>query len=379
MNLDPRSSLRTLARRLVAATPPALRERLRLAYEEALRHRPYVRLGVFRGETPAGPLTVAAGGLSAGSWLFYRELLFPQPPREVGRRTLLLRQLRRPQELPGDLVLVEADGERAQAFAPERAFVVPYHVECVIPAHGTWTELYDRLPKGLRGEELRLVRKNGFDTERKPSRRDEDLERFFATMYEPSMRVRHGAIALPATREEMRQAFARSELLQIYQGDAWVGGGVVEAKGELGFLHWIGCTDGDPRLYREGVASAIYLAALRWANARGLTGLNVVGARPYWESRQLRAKLKWGATLRMPTDWPRQIWIKVQRLTPAVRAFLLQNPSMAVDGKGNLSALVFHSGSTTGAPGGPAAATEDRYRKVAGVSGLIRRDVDELV
>jgi hypothetical protein len=91
---------------------------------------------------------------------------------------------------------------------------------------------------------------------------------------------------------------------------------------------------------KEGATGALSVLSIHWANQQGYRAVNFLESGPYLKSGLFQSKRKWGATINISPHSHRQVWIKVNHITPAVSQFLKENPLVTVDGDGKLHGLI---------------------------------------
>lgn len=145
--------------------------------------------------------------------------------------------------------------------------------------------------------DLRRVREAGFTWVE--TRGAEQIEEFYHRFHEPTVRLRHGVEGFTYSVRELRQAMAdgRHHFLRVMLGDEWVGGLMVEPRGEIYHLRRMGWREGREDLLQAGVVGATYLAAWEHATELGAGRMSFGAADPFWEDGLLRYKAKWGVEL----------------------------------------------------------------------------------
>jgi hypothetical protein len=115
---------------------------------------------------------------------------------------------------------------------------------------------------------------------------------------------------------------------------------------------------------------------IRWAHQEGYRGVKLGECWPYL-SGIFRSKRKWGAAVSVSPREHKQIWIRVQRNTPAVSQFLKSNPCVIIDGRGKLQGLIVTDDVDNVTP-----ETEATWRKLyatPGLGGLLVRSMTDLM
>jgi hypothetical protein len=130
-------------------------------------------------------------------------------------------------------------------------------------------------------------------------------------------------------------------LIQVTRGGNWVSGVVCHPQQGNLTARILGVRNGDAELIRQGAASTLYYAAIHWANESGYEAVDFLGTWPLLHSGLFQHKRKWGASVRIPKDMNRWIWIGIRRITPAVRQFLKDHPFAVLGREENLHGLIF--------------------------------------
>jgi len=335
---------------------------------------PHLPLRELRGSNQAGPLTVTYGGLGYAEPLL-KSLLFTEEPveREIGRIPVW-----RPDELVsasvGDLTIIES-GECLTRKLPRRsAITLPFRVQFILDTRGEWEEVEQRFRRDARRNDMRKAIKLGYEYE--ISHKESDLEMFYHDMYRPTMLKRHGDLADLLPKQEAYQFLRHGWLFLTKRDGTYVSGGLCLARqGVVGFKE-MGVLNGDEQLMREGAVGAMNYLRIRWAREQGFRGVNLGSCWPYL-SGIFRNKRKWGAAVSVPPNEHKQIWISIQRDTPAVAHFLNSNPCVIIDGGRKLKGLIVDNNSEDVTP-----ETEARWDKLyatPGLSGILVRSVAELM
>lgn len=301
-----------------------------------LLSKPTLKIYQWQGQSQDGPLTAAFAG-RADTKLFFKSLLFVEEPTEKEIDRIPVWRLDDLADLPGDLVIVEADERLVRRLSRQRALIMPPRVQFILDVQGDWREVELRVYPTVRRHEFRLIRKYGYEYE--ISHDDQDFEAFYSEMYLPTMMGRHQELASPLSMAEAHLYFRHGFLARVKRDGVWVSGGVgLPQRGIVNFK-LIGVKNADGQLIRQGAQAAVYYAAVHWANREGLEAVNFEGCRSYMMGL-FHYKRKWGTSINIPAHQYEQTWIKIQRLTPAVRQFLQDNPCIIIDKEEKLHGLV---------------------------------------
>jgi len=333
--------------------------------------RPYLPVTQAQGVGQGGPLTVAYVG-----WEFAKpalmDLIFVADPLEQRVGRVPFWRCGEVADLSwADLVVVEAPTCVVNRLPARRAIVLPQFVHHVLDVRGDWEDVQKRFRKTVRKNELRLVRKYGYEYD--VTHDVQDFEWFYRHMYLPTMDGRHGKLSSPMSRAEAYQHFQCGLLFRIRRDGDWVSGVICSLRQDVLIAHILGVKEADARLVHEGAIMATYYATTHWANQRGYKAVNFLGTDPYLKTGWFQHKRKWGTTVGVPSHLHRRIWIQVQRDTPATSQFLKENPCVVVDNSGSLHGLIVVD-DPHNVPPETRQEWEDRY-VTPGLSDLIVRPV----
>ncbi len=334
--------------------------------------KPYLKIHQWHGQTQRGPLSVSFGG-GGDARPFFRSLLFEEQPEEEELTQVPIWDLGRLADLPGDLVLIEADKRLVSRLPRQAALVMPPRVQFMLDVRGEWREVELRISRSVRRHEFRLIRKYGYEYD--VSHSDEAFDEFYTEMYVPTMAEKHGELTSLISREEAYLYFRHGVLLRVKRDAAWVSGGICQPQSDVVNFKLLGVRGADAQLIHEGAQAASYYAAVRWSNQEGFDAVNFEGCRSYLGSL-FEYKRKWGASVSIPAHQYQHMWLKIQRLTPAVCQFLIDNPCVIHAGEGKLYALVVTDDLGNVTP--EAEAQLHKQYMTPGLSGILIRSVNDL-
>ena len=336
--------------------------------------KPYLTIYQWQGQGQGGPLTVSYAGYEYAK-PHLKSILFTEEPaeREIGR-VPIWRLDRLADSADTDLIYIVADKMLIRKPPRQNALVQPFRTSLTVDIRGEWQEVVQRFHRNTRRYEMRLIRKYGYTYE--ISHSIADFETFFHTMYLPTMRKRHGALATSMSLEEARQYFRRGLLVLAKRDGQYVAGSVGYLERKVLYAIVIGALNGDEQLIKEGAMTACYYSWIHWAHQQGYETVDFWGSKPYLADLFLY-KRKWGATVGVPAGMPTRIWLTIQRDTPAVRQFLKDNPCITLDNKGELWGLIVADDPDNVSP--DVKATWYTQYETPGLKGLLIRSVTELI
>jgi hypothetical protein len=299
---------------------------------------PYLSVYQLQGQAQGGLLTVTYIGLEFAK-PFLKRLLFLEDPveQQVGQIPFW-RHSELADSSSSDIIIVHAAEHLIRQLPCQDAIVLPHYVHHILDVRGDWQDVQLRFHKSVRRNELRLVRKYGYEYDVSHDR--QDFETFYYQMYVPTMSERHEELSTPLSIDEVYQYFRHGCLFRVTRGGSWVSGGVCHPTLKTLSFDVMGVKNADMRLIQEGAASTLYYAVVHWANQQGYEAVNFLGTGPYLGNGNFQYKRKWGMAISVPSHLHRQIWIKVRRITPAVSRFMKENPLIVVDQDGKLHGLI---------------------------------------
>lgn len=300
--------------------------------------RPYASVYQLHGQGQGGPLTMSYIGSQFVKTILKNNLFVEEPVEQLVGRIPFWRYGQLADLSSSDIVVIQAAKHLIHRLSRENAIVWPGTVDHTVDVQGDWQELRKRFRKSVRRNELRLVRKYGYEYDL--SRDSRDLEDFYYRMYLPTVNERHGEQASPISIDEAYLYFRLGWLFRVKRDDDWVSGVVCYPVQDVVIAKISGVKDANSRLIQEGATAAIYYAAVHWANQHGYEAVNFLGSTARLGSGLFQHKRKWGTTVSIPSHSCRLVWIKVQRFTPAVSWFLKEKHLIVVDRDGRLHGLI---------------------------------------
>jgi len=333
--------------------------------------RPYLPVYQLQGQGQGGPLAVTYIGLEFAK-PFWKSFIFVEDPVEQRVGQIPCWRYDKVVDLSsGDILIVEATKHLIRKLPRQSAIVLPERVDHIVDVQGDWQDVRSRFRKSVRKNELRLIRKYGYEYD--VSYASQDFEEFYHQMYLPTTRDRHGELSFPKSISEAYQYFRRGWLFRVKRDGDWVSGVVCHPLQGVLLARISGVKNADARLIHEGATAATYYAAIHWANQHRYKVVNFLGSGVRLSGGLFQHKRKWGATVSVSPNLHRQIWIRVRRITPAVSRFLKENSFIVVDKSGKLHGLII-----VDEPHNVSAETRKEWEKryvTPGLSSLLIRSV----
>jgi hypothetical protein len=199
---------------------------------------------------------------------------------------------------------------------------------------------------------------------------------FYHMMYLPTVQNRHGELAAILPEREAYQILRHGWLFLVKRDNMYVCGSLGYARQGIVEFKEMGVVDGAMQLMQEGVVEAMNYLRIRWAHQAGFKGLSLGECWPFLSGIFL-FKRKWGAEVSVPSHEHKQIWIRIQRNTPAVSHFLRNNPCVVIDRRGELQGLTVTDDSGNVSP--EINATWNKHYATPGLSGFRSCSVTDLM
>jgi hypothetical protein len=326
--------------------------------------KPYLTICQWQGQGEGGLLTVSYAGLGYAK-PFLKDIFFVEEPEEaiIGKAPIW-----HPSKLTipstADITIIEADKHLVHRLPDRNRMLLPFYVYLILEdTEENWDELKSRFHKSIRDDDIRKVRKYGYEYEL--SRENRYLEMYYYDMYLPTLKAKHGRLASPISLQRSYQHFRYGHLFLVKRDGQYVSGSLSNTRGDS--MDWIsvGVINADSQLMREGAQGAAVYAMIHWANQNGYKRINFGGCWPYVNEGVFRYKRKWGSAVRLLSHQSKRIWIKVHRNTPAVIEFLRNNPCLIMDKQEELRLLIVTDGLD-----GPICEAEAKWRKEYLMPGL---------
>jgi hypothetical protein len=295
-----------------------------------------VRLTRMEGVTRTGSARVLVAG--ADSWAYDLPLrLFSSRPDQSVIGTVPLWRLNSTlenMERDFDVVVAYVDRIAARLFFPPTYLRIPQWVD-------TGRALPDDPASLLRSSEslrqdIRVTRKKGFETS--VSRRLDDFEEFYHSMYTPFIRARHGTAARLRNEITLRNCFRRGGLVWLARGSERLAGLVFERAEDTLGLRAYATRDDYAGLTKQGIprfvsaASTLYFHAISEAIQDGCHFLDFGGCRACLTDGLLFYKKKWGVRVHIRPANLFYTLIRWSAWNPAVATFLSDLPLLHQNG-----------------------------------------------
>ena len=186
-----------------------------------------------------------------------------------------------------------------------------------------WPDVFPRLRRSARGEDLRAIRKN--ELTYRLVRDESAIRRFYEDMYVPHLSRRFGEAAYIEPEWKIRYCVEQGTLMEILRGDDVVAAQVLwGSRGSLHFL-WAGTAGREFGHATRGVFPALYYYGIVHAFENGFDEADYCGSRPLLGDGIFQMKRRWGASVF--DGWSRDtLFIRPRALEGPALEFLVRNP-----------------------------------------------------
>ena len=222
-----------------------------------------------------------------------------------------------------------------------RGFIeAPAWVNQRLALPGQWKDVFPRLRRSARGEDLRAIRKNGLTY--RLVRDENAIRRFYEDMYVPHLTRRFGEAAYIEPEWKIRYCVEQGTLMEILRGEEVVAAQVLwGSRSSLHFL-WAGAAGREFGNETRGIFPALYYYGIVHAFENGYDEADYCGSRPVLADGIFQMKRRWGASVF--DGWSRDtLFIRARSLSGPALEFLVQNPLIERKG-GQLAGKVLVSG-----------------------------------
>jgi hypothetical protein len=185
-----------------------------------------------------------------------------------------------------------------------------------------WPDVFPRLRRSARGEDLRAIRKHGLGY--RLVRDEAAIRRFYQEMYVPHLTSRFGEAAYIEPEWKIRYCVEQGTLMEILRSDEVVAAQVLwGSRGSLHFL-WAGTAGRSFGAETRGIFPALYYYGLLYAFENGYGEADYCGSRPVLGDGIFQMKRRWGA--RVLDGWSRDsLFFRPRSLEGPCLDFLVRN------------------------------------------------------
>jgi hypothetical protein len=257
-------------------------------------------------------------GLSEIVHLLFREEQIE--PQAIGRVVMWRLSAHTQQWLAdgADLVICELSRRHPRPSQAAIHFVVPTWVQQIL----TLPNSLESLTSGVRLKNVRhklnRAERSGFDF--RFSRSKPDFDHFYYHMYVPTIKARHGSLALVTPYLDLwRRWFSRGGLVLVTQHERPVAGLLCYIANGVCFGVESGVLEADPTLFQQEIQTMIRWYAIAWGHAQGARTYDLGGSHAWRANGPFVSKRRWGAHVarrkRTHSAWT----FLAEKLSPALR------------------------------------------------------------
>lgn len=243
------------------------------------------------------------------------------------------------------LTMVRVDDRSARLLFQRDCLQVPDVVRTALELPASLDSLWKG--RGNLKEDLRRVRRYGIRMATSDgtgvthdglfaSTQDADFDRFYRTMYLPSIARQYRDLARPANEDWLRSCFRRGRIIWAMQGAETLAGVVVDVIDNVLYFRVTGGRGGDAGKFKEG--DALYLFAVQYAKEQGCSRVEFGSCRASMTDGVLRFKRKWGMRVRPREDNHNLTLIRWHVWSQAVSTFL-EDAAVLHQGSGELQVI----------------------------------------
>jgi hypothetical protein len=189
---------------------------------------------------------------------------------------------------------------------------------------GGWGEIKKRFQHNKRQFSNRMDKRPAFEC--RISKDPKDFDLFYNEMYAPHIQKRFEDLADLDSYCHMKDSFDKGFLLVIEEGEKSVAGVLCEVQDGTLFARRTGILHGDEEYIRRGAASAEYYFMLKFALEHGLSRVDLLRSRPFFNDGVYSTKRKWGATIYPDRESRFWVFFLIPEYSSKVASFFEINP-----------------------------------------------------
>ncbi|MHB8109873.1 MAG: GNAT family protein [Syntrophorhabdaceae bacterium] len=195
-----------------------------------------------------------------------------------------------------------------------------------IDTSGTWDDIKSRFQHNKRQFSNKMDKKPMFNC--RISRHPADLDFFYNEMYAPHIQKRFDELAFVESYGQMQSHFLHGFLLFVREEYKDIAGVLCEIQNQTLFARNTGILNGDEEYIKRGAASAEYYFTLKYALEHGISKVDLLRSRPFFNDGVYSTKRKWGATVYPDTQSKSWVYFFVPKYSGKVTRFFENNPVM---------------------------------------------------
>lgn len=192
-----------------------------------------------------------------------------------------------------DLVICVVSTTFPWKIPAEYAFDVPVSVDQVLRLDRSFEDLVNEIPQRATRSAVRRILKEGH--EYRVSRDVGDLERFYETIYRPTILARHAQSARPLTLRTLKHELSHGYLLLLQHEGQEVAGAFCITQGDEYEGVALGVLNGDTKAYSQNIIASLYVATIQHAMQIGMKYLHLGVSQAFDTDSLYASKRHWGA------------------------------------------------------------------------------------
>jgi hypothetical protein len=208
-----------------------------------------------------------------------------------------------------DVFIVEINRFFSDSFSRCGYFTIPEWVEFGRSVEPDPSKRYEGATKSLKSD-LNRVRRSNYVVS--TSRKKEDFDLFYKSMYLPHMDRRFGSQQIVKSRRHLMKLFASGFLLLLSDGQTPIAGSLVKIEGRTVTEATLGIRQGSEEILRNGVSGEIDYHLHQWSVEHDMHFINVGHTRPFPEDGIYFNKRKWMMSIMQDQDGVMNFALKLQ-------------------------------------------------------------------
>lgn len=206
-----------------------------------------------------------------------------------------------------------------------------------IDTSGGWEEVRKRFQHNKRQFCNKMDKKPTFSCRMSKDLKNFDF--FYNEMYAAHTQKRFEDLADLDSYDQMKDSFLKGFLLLIEEENKSVAGVLCEIQNSTLFARRTGILNGEEEYVRRGASSAEYYFALKFALEHGISKVDLLRSRPFFNDGVYNTKRKWGATVCLDPQSQSWVFFFIPECSKKVVTFFEINP-MIIHEDGKLYGLV---------------------------------------
>jgi hypothetical protein len=152
------------------------------------------------------------------------------------------------------------------------------------------------------------------------------IAHFYHRMYVPFVKSRHGERAYIESFAYMKNLMQYGALLFVKHEGEYVGGFVFNTAYKIPRMAYRGVLDARNDHITQGISSAMYCFAIRWAKEKGYGEIDFGHCRPFLDDGVLQFKRRWGMQIHRSPRLHRTLFLYLGEPHPVAHQFFRHHP-----------------------------------------------------